>query len=80
MIIAETYLRSEVMQGIIAVAVAMLTSAQAHGGGNIEYVRGVLDTTRAQAINYGVSWHEMSAQIRGELEVDNVGIVGLLEG
>jgi hypothetical protein len=51
----------------MAVTVAMLSAAAAHGGGNIEYCRGVLDTARAQALAFGVPWSGMSDSLRNVL-------------
>jgi hypothetical protein len=36
--------------------VAMLSASIAHGSTNLEYVRGLLDSSRAQALNYGIPW------------------------
>ena len=63
----DVYFRNDISQGIMAVAVAMLSAAAAHGGGNLEYCRGVLDTARAQALAFGVPWSEMSSDLRGVL-------------
>jgi hypothetical protein len=63
----EVYLRNDISAGIMSVAAAMLSAAAAHGGGNIEYCRGVLDTARAQALAFGVPWTELSGRLRGVL-------------
>ena len=61
------YFREDVAQGIVAVAAAMLSTAMAHGGTNVEYCRGVLDTCRAQALNYGISWPALYGQLQDTL-------------
>lgn len=52
----DVYFPADLQNHIVAVAAAMLASAIAHGGTNVEYCRGVLDMARAQALNYGLSW------------------------
>lgn len=52
----DVYFKDDIAQGIVAVSAAMLSTAVAHGGTNVEYCRGVLDMARAQALNYGLSW------------------------
>jgi len=66
----DVYFRDDVAQGIVAIAAAMLSTAVAHGGTNVEYCRGVLDTTRAQAINYGLSWRSLMGELRSTLLED----------
>lgn len=51
----------------MAISAAMLSSAMAHGGTNVEYCRGVLDMARAQALNYGLSWQTMARGLRDVL-------------
>jgi len=59
----DVYFRHDVAHGITAVAVAMLSAAAAHGGGNVEYCRGVIDTVRAQTTSFGIPWTEVSGQL-----------------
>jgi hypothetical protein len=73
----EVYFREDIRQGIVAVAVAMLSTAVAHGSGNVEYCRGILDASRAQALNYGLPWSSVLVDIQGELT--GVGRADLLE-
>jgi hypothetical protein len=63
----EVYFQEDIAQGIVAVAVGMLTAAAAHGATNVEYCRGVLDTVRAQALNYRIPWSQLQGQLRGAL-------------
>ena len=63
----DVYFREDVRQGIVAVAAAMLSTAVAHGVSNVEYCRGVLDTSRAQALNYGMSWSDIQLDLQGVL-------------
>ena len=63
----DVYFRDDIQQGIVSIAVAMLSTAAAHGGTNVEYCRGVLDTTRAQALNYGIPWSALAGEMRAAL-------------
>jgi len=63
----EVYFQEDIAHGIVAVAVGMLTAAAAHGATNVEYCRGVLDTVRAQALNYRIPWSQLQAELRGAL-------------
>ena len=64
----DVYFKEDIAQGIVAVAVAMLSTAVAHGGTNLEYCRGVLDTARAQALNYGIPWTALGGELRVTLQ------------
>lgn len=63
----EVYFQEDIAQGIVAVAVGMLTAAAAHGATNVEYCRGVLDTVRAQALSYRIPWSQLQGELRGAL-------------
>ena len=63
----DVYFQQDVRRNIVAVAVAMLSSAAAHGITNVEYCRGVLDTSRAQALNHGMPWSEILTDLRAAL-------------
>jgi hypothetical protein len=63
----DVYFQQDVRRNIVAVTVAMLSSAAAHGITNVEYCRGVLDTSRAQALNHGMPWSEILADLRAAL-------------
>lgn len=76
----EVYFRDDIAQGIACVTVAMLSASMAHGGTNVEYCRGVMDSARAQAVNYGISWAALVADMRGLLKVNHIDVGGLLEG
>jgi len=52
----DVYFKDDVAQGIVAVTVAMLSASVANGAVNVEYCRGVVDTARAHALNYGIPW------------------------
>jgi hypothetical protein len=64
MMALEVYFKDDIAQGIVAVTVAMLSASIAHGSTNLEYVRGVLDNSRAQALNYGIPW----SAIEGDMQ------------
>jgi len=61
------YFRHDIANHITAVALAMLSSAAAHGGGNVEYVRGVIDTARAQCTSFGIEWPPVKAHLRAAM-------------
>jgi hypothetical protein len=63
----DVYFKEDIAQGIVAVTVAMLSASVAHGGTNVEYCRGVLDTARAQALNYGLPWMGLMGELRSTL-------------
>jgi hypothetical protein len=63
----DVYFKEDIQQGIVAVAIAMLSASVAHGSGNVEYCRGILDTSRAQAMNYGLGWHDILTDLRSTL-------------
>ncbi len=60
----DIYFKSDIAQGIVAVTVAMLSAAVVNGVPNVEYCRGVLDTNRAHALNYGISWSSIAVDLR----------------
>ena len=61
------YFQEQIAANLVSVATAMLSTAMAHGGTNVEYCRGVLDTCRAQALNYGISWPALYGQLQDTL-------------
>ena len=76
----RVFFQQDIRRNIVAVAVAMLSSAAANGAGNLEYCRGVLDTSRAQSLNHGMRWSEVLAEIREALEEEHPKCIGLLLG
>jgi len=66
----DVYYRSDVAQQITSTLISMLTTAQAHGGGNVEYLRGAWDFARAQAVSYGIAWSGLVDELRAVLEDD----------
>lgn len=66
----DVYFREDIAQGIVSIAVAMLSTSVAHGGTNLEYCRGVLDTVRAQALNYGIPWQSLMTDLHTTLRQD----------
>ena len=74
----DVYFKDDVAQGIVAVAVAMLSAAVASGAINVEYCRGVVDVSRAQAMNYGLSWRALVGEIRAVLADEGIDVEGLI--
>jgi hypothetical protein len=60
----DIYFQDNLTQGIAAVTCAMLSASVANGGANVEYCRGVLDTSRAFALIYGIPWVEVAGPVR----------------
>ena len=60
----DIFFHDDLQRTVASVTVAALMSAAAHGGGNIEYVRGVLDAQHATALALGVSWSKVQASVR----------------
>ena len=73
----EVYFKDDIAQGIVAVTVAMLSASVANGAANIEYCRGVLDTNRAHALNYGIRWSAIAGDLHQTL--NDAGRNDLLE-
>jgi hypothetical protein len=63
----DVYFQEDIAQSIVAVAVGMLSAAAAHGATNVEYCRGVVDTVRAQALNYSIPWPRLQRELRDAL-------------
>ena len=78
----DLYFRSEIAHAITGNAIAALTSAVGNGGGNTEYVRGVLDTVRANASSFGIPWSVVVDELRAALggQVQLIDAVTRLEG
>lgn len=78
----DIYFQSDITQAIVAVVVSSLTSARAHGGGNVEYCRGVLDACRAQALVFGIPPAEVWQIARDGLGMPEIldAVMGELEG
>ena len=75
----DVYFAEDLRQGIVAVAVAMLSASLAHDRPNVEYCRGVLDVSRAQALNYGLSWPGIVTEVRAALlDAGRRELIGLL--
>jgi hypothetical protein len=63
----EVYLQEDIAHGIVAVAVGMLSASAAQGMTNVEYCRGVVDTVRAQALNYRIPWPRLQRDLISNL-------------
>jgi hypothetical protein len=60
----DVYFPNDIAQGIVAVTVASLSASVANGAANVEYARGVIDSARAHALNYGISWAPLACEVR----------------
>ena len=63
----DVWFQEDIAQSIVSVAVGMLSSASAQGTINVEYCRGVLDTTRAYALAYRILWSAILLEIHGAM-------------
>lgn len=72
------YLTEDVQRGILATCQAVLTTAQASGTTNVEFVRGALAFARAQATLYGLAWPAMVCQLKEEHHAGLVGDLGVI--
>lgn len=59
--------REDVAEHIVSTAVGMLSAAAAHGLTNREYVRGILDFARAEALGYRIPWSWVEGKLRAAL-------------
>jgi hypothetical protein len=59
----EVYVRNDIQRGITSVTVGIVAASMAHGGGNVEYLRGVHDAARSLALQFGVPWPEVVAEL-----------------
>lgn len=66
----DVYFPHTIERIIRGVTTAQLSAAQAHGNGNVEYCRGVLDNARALAVAFGVPWDTMAVEIVRQLETE----------
>ena len=60
----HSYFEHQIADKITATAVAMLSASAAHYGSNVEYVRGVMDTTRANCESFGIDWQPVRDKLR----------------
>ena len=64
----DYYDQRDIAQHLVAVTVAMLSASMAQNDVNVEYVRGILDTARAHALNYGIPWAAVSGELAQALD------------
>lgn len=73
----DVYFRFEIAHALTAVAVGMISASVANGADNIEYIRGMLETTRANAEAFGIEWSPIVAKLRETRQAD---VLALLPG
>ena len=71
------WFREDIARVLLAGVVLAIEGAQAHGGGNVEHVSGILAMAKHQALAVGVAWPELVRDAHRALG-DN--LAGLLEG
>ena len=76
----EIWFKDDVAQGILSITVAQLTASIASGP-NVEYCRGIVDTARAHALNYGIPWPGLAGELHEALGDAGRGeVLGLVAG
>jgi len=82
----DVYFRDDVVQGIVAVTVGMLSASAANGAGNVEYCRGVVDMARAMGLDFGIRWPALAGELHealrkgGQENVLELVTTGLIAG
>lgn len=66
----DVYFREDIRAIVLASVVTAINSAQAHGGTNVEFVRGVLCEAQHTALAFGVSWPVLLDDARQEIGQD----------
>ena len=76
----DVWFALDIRQGLASGLALVLETASANGPPNGDFMRGVLAMARAQAIQYGVSWTDVLADIRaatGGQAYDEMGLLAL---
>lgn len=63
----SVYLPEDIAANLVAAGVGMFSAAAAHGGGNIEYCRGIYDALHTQAVACRLDWPQLEARLQREL-------------
>lgn len=63
----DVYFPDDVANHIVSTAAGMLSACAAHGLTNREYVRGILDFARAEALGYRIPWSWVENELRAAL-------------
>ena len=71
----DIYLRRDIHNILLAVAVQTVAMYAADGQHNAEYIRGSLDTIRAVALGHGCIWPDVLADIRASVAPGYVAIL-----
>ena len=74
----DIYFPQDLRQGLAGALALTLETARATGPINADYLRGVLALARAQALNYGIPWGSILADVRaatGGQEYDAMGLL-----
>ena len=58
----DVYFTHDIQRAITSIALAQLTTAQAHGV-NVEFIDGALATHRAYALAFGIPWSEVDREL-----------------
>ena len=74
----DVWFALDIRQGLASGLALVLETAAASGPPNADFVRGVLAMARAQAIQYGVSWTDVLADIRAATGGQDYAVMGAL--
>ena len=66
----DVYFREQIGRAILAGLVAVVRTSQAHGGGNVEFVRGAAAMAEHQAVTFGLDWQALQADLRRAIAGD----------
>jgi len=69
----DVYFPQDLRQGLAGAIALVVETARAAGPPNADYLRGVLALARAQALQYGIPWQAVIADVKatiGECQVD----------
>jgi len=76
----DLWFREDVAQHIAAAAIAGLAISRAHGGTNLEYTRGWLESQMSVAASFGIPWAQIkSAAMQGLVEAGQDDLLQLVE-
>jgi len=67
----DVYFPEDLRQGIAGAIALTVETARAAGPVNRDFVRGVLALARAQALQYGIDWQAVIADVKGTLGGDH---------
>jgi hypothetical protein len=71
----DIFHRNDIRAHIAAGVLFAVTTTQANGGVNVEYLRGALAMARHQAASFGLSWPSIVSEARASLGAELGGLL-----